>query len=132
MAAVTQARTMSPRPETRAETRTVTILGRELRIRSDESLERVQALARYVDAKAQEVAPAGKPGATQAAEQHVLLVTALSLADEIFKLRAEHEALLGRLRDSSRQLLGRIAPSLACEPDAPELAKSEPVRPDPS
>ena len=125
MTAVTPARTSSPStPEPRTETRTVTLLGRELRIRSDEPLERVQALARYVDAKAQEVAPAAKPGGTQAAEQHILLVTALRLADEVFKLRAEHEALLARLRDSSRQLLGRITPSPVSEP-APEVKTSE-------
>ena len=39
----------------------------------------------------------------------MLLITALQLADEIFKLKNQQQELAARLRNSSRSLLGRLA-----------------------
>lgn len=87
-----------------SETRVIQVLGRELRIRSDEPAEHLEALARYVDAKVSEITS----GRTDGGDANLLAVAALQLADEVFKLRAQHEALTAKLRSSSRSLLGRI------------------------
>lgn len=87
-----------------SETRVIQLMGRELRLRSDESGERLQELARYVDAKVTSITGKKPDGP----DPHLLMVAALQLADEIFKLRAEQAELTAKLRSSSRSLLGRI------------------------
>lgn len=87
-----------------SETRVIQLMGRELRIRSDEAAEHLQALGRYVDDKVCQIAGKKPDGA----DPHLLMIAALQLADEIFKLRAQQAELTAKLRSSSRSLLGRI------------------------
>ena len=87
-----------------SETRVIQLMGRELRIRSDEAAEHLQALGRYVDDKVCLIAGKKPDGA----DPHLLMIAALQLADEIFKLRAQQAELTAKLRSSSRTLLGRI------------------------
>jgi len=87
-----------------SETRVIQLMGRELRLRTDQSGERLQELARYVDDKVTLILGKRPDGA----DPHLLMVAALQLADEIFKLRAEQAELTEKLRSSSRSLLGRI------------------------
>lgn len=84
--------------------RQVTLMGREFRIRTDDDVEHVQAVADYVNAKIDELSA----GNANAASQHLLLMTSLSLADELFKIKAQHEALTARIRASSQTLLSRL------------------------
>ncbi len=84
---------------------TVAILGRELRIRSDEPRAHLDALARYVDDRIAQIAG---PKKAEAADPNLLLITALQLADEIFKLKSQQAELATRLRASTRSLLGRL------------------------
>lgn len=83
----------------------LTISGRELRIRSDEPVAHLEALARYVDDRLAQIAG---PKKVDGADPNLLLITALQLADEVFKLRHQQQELAARLRQSSRSLLGRL------------------------
>lgn len=83
----------------------LTISGRELRIRSDEPVAHLEALARYVEERLVQIAG---PKKVEGADPNLLLITALQLADEIFKLRHQQQELAARLRQSSRSLLGRL------------------------
>jgi cell division protein ZapA (FtsZ GTPase activity inhibitor) len=87
--------------------RSLVILGRELRLRSEESPEHLDALAQYVETCATEIAR----GKSSPLDVQVLLATALQLADEVFKLKREQSELLDKLRSSSRTLLGRLGPN---------------------
>jgi len=82
----------------------IMLMGREFRIRSEDDPEHVQALADYVNAKIEELSG----GQGNVASQQVLLMTTLNLADELFKIRAEHSRLTERIRTTSRTLLSRI------------------------
>jgi len=100
---------------------TISVLGRELRIRSDESPEHLQALARYVDDRLAQIAG---PKKAEATDPNLLLITSLQLADEIFKLKHQQADLTTRLRASTRSLLGRldqnaIPQALTAHPRAP-------------
>jgi len=92
-------------PSASKPTVTVAILGRELRIRSDEPRAHLDALARYVDDRIAQIAG---PKKAEATDPNLLLITALQLADEIFKLRNQQAELATRLRASTRSLLGRL------------------------
>jgi len=93
---------------------TIAILGRELRIRSDEPRAHLEALARYVDDRIVQIAG---PKKAEAADPSLLLITALQLADEIFKLKSQQAELATRLRASTRSLLGRLDTSPHSSPD---------------
>lgn len=82
----------------------ITLMGREFRIRTEDDPEHVQALAEYVNAKIEALTG----GMGNVASQQVLLMASLNLADELFKIRAEHERLTERIRATSRTLLRRI------------------------
>lgn len=90
----------------------LTISGRELRIRSDEPVAHLEALARYVDDRLAQIAG---PKKVDGADPNLLLITALQLADEVFKLRHQQQELAARLRQSSRSLLGRLEGRVASE-----------------
>lgn len=90
----------------------LTISGRELRIRSDEPVAHLEALARYVDERLAQIAG---PKKVEGADPNLLLITALQLADEVFKLRHQQVELAARLRQSSRSLLGRLEGRTAAE-----------------
>lgn len=83
----------------------LSVCGRELRIRSDEPRGHLEALARYVDDRLAQIAG---PKKVELPDPNLLLITALQLADEVFKMKREREQLAARLRDSSRSLLGRL------------------------
>lgn len=87
-----------------SETRVIQVMGRELRIRSDEPAEHLQALGRYVDDKVFAICGRRPDGA----DPNALIIASLQLADEIFKLRKQQAELAAKLRSSSRSLLGRI------------------------
>jgi cell division protein ZapA (FtsZ GTPase activity inhibitor) len=99
----------------------IQIMGRELRVRSDEPSEHLQALARFVEERATQIAG---PKKLDGADTHLLMATAIQLADEIHKLKAEQAELTAKLRSSSRSLLGRIDRSGARVPTQPELSFS--------
>ncbi|MFO0749245.1 MAG: cell division protein ZapA [Myxococcota bacterium] len=80
-------------------------MGREIRIKSDEDPERLRELAAYVDELIGSVAP----GKTLVPDQQILLVAALRMADEVFRLRDEKRELSTVLKRSTRALLGRIS-----------------------
>ena len=82
----------------------ITLMGREFRIRTEDDPEHVQALAEYVNSKIEALTG----GMGNVASQQVLLMASLNLADELFKIRAEHERLTERIRATSRTLLSRI------------------------
>lgn len=83
----------------------IQIHGREIRIRSDEPRAHLEALARYVDERLIQIAG---PKKVEPADPNLLLITALQLADEIFKLKHQQQELAARLRSSTRSLLGRL------------------------
>lgn len=63
---------------------TVRIFGESYPIRTEEPAERLEELARYVDARMREVAATGKVVATS----KVAVLAALHIADELFRLRS--------------------------------------------
>ncbi|MFT7579661.1 MAG: cell division protein ZapA [Myxococcota bacterium] len=84
----------------------ITLMGREFRIRSDDAPEHVEAVAEYVNGKLHTLMENHRG----AAPQHIVLMVAMGLADELFKVRAEHEALANKIRSTSRKLLERMTP----------------------
>jgi cell division protein ZapA (FtsZ GTPase activity inhibitor) len=98
------------------------ISGREIRIRSDEPKAHLEALARYVDDRLAQIAG---PKKIDCADPNLLLITALQLADEVFKLKNQQQELAQRLRSSSRSLLGRLSADPA---RAQTAAGHEPIR----
>ncbi|HRE91767.1 MAG TPA: cell division protein ZapA [Myxococcota bacterium] len=101
----------------------LTISGRELRIRSDEPVAHLEALARYVEERLTQIAG---PKKVEGADPNLLLITALQLADEVFKLRHQQQELAARLRQSSRSLLGRLEGRPSAEPSAQQPASLHP------
>ncbi|MGM0576813.1 MAG: cell division protein ZapA [Myxococcota bacterium] len=89
------------------ELHTITLMGREFRIRSEADREHLEEVARYVEETIDTVAR----GQRHLAVQNILLLAALNLADELFSSRADHEALQDRIRASSHALLERLAPA---------------------
>jgi len=85
----------------------ITLMGRELRVRSDEDPAHVQAVAEYINSTIDKLSK----GRSNVAPQHLLMMASMTIADELFKLRAEHERLTERIRSSSRSLLARLAGS---------------------
>jgi cell division protein ZapA (FtsZ GTPase activity inhibitor) len=83
----------------------ITVMGKQIRLRSDSDPERIQAVAEYVNGKIDGIADGPKTGT---AAQQVLVLAALSMADEIFEVRAQHDALRERIREHSRSLLDRM------------------------
>lgn len=93
-------------PKTEPPTRTITVLGRELRLKTDEDPQRLRELASYVDETIAAVGQ-GKQQPNQV-DQQVLLVSLLRLANDVYKLRDEKRELTSVLKKSTRALLGRI------------------------
>ena len=85
-------------------TRSITLMGKELRVKSEERPERLAELAAYVDQTIAQVAQ-GKP---QAPDQQLLLVALMRMAHEVWRLRDEKSELSQVLKRSTRTLLGRI------------------------
>ena len=99
-----------PRAEARAAgaeppTRSIVLMGKELRVKSDERPERLHELAAYVDDTIAQVGVGKNP---QTPDQQLLLVALMRMADEVYKLRDEKRELGAILKRSTRTLLGRI------------------------
>lgn len=92
---------------------TVIIGGEEYKVRADAPPEYTRACAAYVD---QTLAEISRPGSLIEGHKAAILA-ALSLTDQLFKARAEHDAL--------REEFARLAARLAADIDAalaPDLA----------
>lgn len=85
----------------------VRLMGREFRIRSAHGREHLDEVATYVDGRIGALTQ-GRP---QNASQQVLLMAAMSMADELLTIRREHDALKERIRAGSRALLDRMSPA---------------------
>lgn len=88
------------------EVRQIQIMGREFKIRSDSDPEYLSEVAAYVDSKIEDIST----GQRHVAVQNVVLLAALNMADELFRIREAHEALRENIRAQSRELLTRMAP----------------------
>ena len=85
----------------------IKLMGRCLKIRSDQDPEYLSEVAEYVDEKIE-----GISGGTQnMAAQNALLLTVLNVTDELFQARAEHHSLKESIRAQSRNLLSRMGQS---------------------
>lgn len=94
--------TQASKPE--PPTRSIVLMGKELRVKSDEDPERLRELAAYVDDTIAQVSQ----GKSQTPDQHLMLVALLRMADEVHRLRDEKRELGVILKRSTRALLGRI------------------------
>jgi len=93
-----------PLPKAETPVRSIMLMGKELRVKSDEDPERLRELAAYVDDTIAQVSQ----GKTQAPDAHLLLVALMRVAAEVYKLRDEKKELSSILKRSTRALLGRI------------------------
>ena len=82
----------------------VKIFGQEFTIKGEDTAEYVEGLADFVDKKMREVAAAS----SVITSHKVAILTAINIADELFRLRREKEeadqALEGRLREMGVRL----------------------------
>ena len=85
----------------------IQLMGRSLKIRSDQDPEYLTEVAGYVDEKLEGLSS----GKQNMAAQNALLLTVLNVADELFQARAEHHSLKESIRAQSRNLLSRMATS---------------------
>lgn len=81
----------------------VTVMGRTLTLRTDEPDAHVKAVTEYVNARFQELG-----GGAALPSQNVLLLTAMTLADELLKERTRHRALKEAVRLRGSTLVSRI------------------------
>ncbi len=87
-----------------SESHQVKLMGREFRIRSPEDPEHIDAAARYVNQLIEGMAG----GKRHLPIQNVLLLASMSMADELLRERARHDALKEKIRAQSRALLARM------------------------
>lgn len=78
----------------------VEILGQKITISSDADESYMAKVAGYVDEKMQELLRSSKPGA----KANIAMLTALNIADEYYRLKDAHEAILNRLNQLSKRL----------------------------
>lgn len=83
---------------------TVTILGRELSVRSSAPAVKVQAVEAFVNGRLQEIGAALKSGDAQL----VLMLALLNTAEQYLDLRALQEAQAPLLEDRLRLILEKI------------------------
>ena len=84
-------------------THLVTVLGRELSVRSSASAEKVQAVESFVNARLQEIGSALKNGDAQL----VLMLALLNTSEELLELRSSAERA-APIDDSVRRLLEKL------------------------
>jgi len=82
----------------------VEIGGQSLTVASDDEEGYVRELAHFVDAKMHEVAERGKAAGTLP----VAILAALNIADELYKLRREHEQWCQQVDELSRRMLATL------------------------
>jgi cell division protein ZapA len=78
----------------------VEILGQKFTISSDAEESYMLKVAGYVDEKMQELLRSSKP----LAKSNIAMLAALNIADEYYRLKDAHEAILNRLNQLSRRL----------------------------
>lgn len=81
----------------------VTVLGREISVRSTASAAKVQEVEAFVNTRLQEIGAALKSGDAQL----VLMLALLNIAEELLEIRKSHEtdaSLDGRLREMLHKL----------------------------
>jgi len=78
----------------------VEILGQKLTISSDTEESYMLKVAGYVDGKMQELMRSSK----SVAKSNVAMLAALNIADEYYRLKDTHEAILNRLDQLSKKL----------------------------
>ncbi len=78
----------------------VEILGQKITISSDAEEDHMLKVAGYVDDKMQELLRTSKP----VAKSNVAMLAALNIADEYYRLKDSHEAILQRLDQLSKKL----------------------------
>jgi cell division protein ZapA len=79
----------------------VSIAGQEFAVRTDAKPRYVKELAAYVTEKMDQTRAGGKVIATQ----KLAVLVAMSLADELFQLRAEQARLVRAVRERSQRIL---------------------------
>ena len=82
----------------------VELMGRSFRIRSEDDGAHVRRVDESVNAQISELSG----GKQNVAMQNATLLASLNMADELFKLRAEHDALKARIRSQTQVLLARL------------------------
>jgi cell division protein ZapA len=83
----------------------VEILGQKFTISSDAEEGYMLKVADYVDGKMQELMRSSKP----VAKSNVAMLAALNIADEYYRLKDTHEAILTRLDQLSKKLSTRLS-----------------------
>jgi cell division protein ZapA len=83
---------------------TVSIAGQRFAVRTDAKPQYVKDLAAFVTDKIQEVKTSGRTVTTQS----LALLAAMQLADELHRLRADHDALKRRVREKSKRILSYL------------------------
>jgi cell division protein ZapA len=78
----------------------VEIMGQRFTISSDAEESYMLKVAGYVDEKMQELIRASKP----VAKSNIAMLAALNIADEYYRLRDTHEAVISRLNQLSKRL----------------------------
>ena len=89
-----------PAPSNRIE---LEVLGQRMILRSDASTEHLQRVVAYVEKKAREMEPAGPVASSKR-----ILLTALNIADDLMRERAEAEAFRRAVVERSRALLAEL------------------------
>lgn len=78
----------------------VEILGQKFTISSEAEEGYMLKVAGYVDSKMQELMQASKP----VSKSNVAMLAALNIADELYRLKDSHEAVLNRLDQLSKRI----------------------------
>jgi cell division protein ZapA len=78
----------------------VEIYGTEYRIKGEANAEYIKKVAEYVDAKMRQMAQASVTGAVS----KIAILSAINIADELFRERQEKERLIGQLSDKLRKV----------------------------
>lgn len=82
----------------------VKIFGQEFTIKGEDSPAYVESLAQFVDKKMREVASAS----SVITSHKVAMLTAINIADELFRLRKELEDKDQQVRSKAADLIGRL------------------------
>lgn len=82
----------------------VYILGQKYTIKGDVSEEHIQELARYIEAKLKEVCGT----VPNVSPVKALILTAFSLAEEIYGLKAEQETIADEIEEKTAVLTGLV------------------------
>jgi cell division protein ZapA len=84
---------------------TVQVAGQRYNLKTDDDDAVVRSLAAYVDGKFKDVQKASRTPDTQA----VAILTALQVAEELFKARRQHAELRRKIRERTQSLLDYLA-----------------------